>query len=98
MRSSIRVGCGGVPSGPTRPRMPGIENPWTSASMSPTRRPRAARLVASSAVSVDLPTPPLPLVTAITRDRESGPNGIDLAGRPARSSSLCKFKLPKLPK
>jgi hypothetical protein len=38
-------------------------------------------------VSVDLPTPPLPLVTAMTRVSASGPNGMARA-RPPRSRSV----------
>jgi hypothetical protein len=49
---------------PPSPRIPGIENPKTSASTIPTASPRAARATARLAVIVDLPTPPLPLVIA----------------------------------
>ncbi len=49
---------------PAMPSRPGIEKPKTSASTMPTRRPRAASATPRLAVSVDLPTPPLPLVTA----------------------------------
>ena len=65
--SSRRPGSAG-PRGPcssTRPSSPGIENPCTSASTSPTASPRAASATARFAVIVDLPTPPLPLVTAM---------------------------------
>ena len=63
-----------VPSGsfePARractPSMRGIEKPQMSASSTPTVRPRAASAAARFAVIDDLPTPPLPLPTAITR-------------------------------
>jgi len=49
---------------PAMPSRPGIENPNTSASMSPTRSPRSAIATARLAVRVDLPTPPFPLVIA----------------------------------
>ncbi len=88
MRSSIRVGCGTLPSAPTRPSSAGIEKPCTSASTSPTDRPRAASATARFAVTVDLPTPPLPLVTAMTRVRVPGPNGISRAARPPRRRSV----------
>ena len=60
--------------------MPGIEKPCTSASTMPTRSPRAASATARFAVTVDLPTPPLPLVTAKTRVSESGPELLPRAG------------------
>ena len=47
--------------------MRGIEKPQMSASSTPTVRPRAASAAARFAVIDDLPTPPLPLPTAITR-------------------------------
>ena len=63
-----------VPSGifePARractPSMRGIENPQMSASSTPTVSPRAASAAATFAVIEDLPTPPLPLPTAMTR-------------------------------
>jgi len=43
-----------------------------SASMTRTRRPCAAASSARFAVMLVLPTPPLPLVTAMTRRREAG--------------------------
>ena len=49
---------------PATPSSPGIEKPNTSASTMPTDSPRAARATPRFAVSVDLPTPPLPLVMA----------------------------------
>ncbi len=42
----------------------GMLGPWMSASTRPTRRPRAASPAARLAVSVLLPTPPLPLAMA----------------------------------
>ena len=62
--SSTRVGRGATPVASTSPRMPGIEKPCTSASTMPTASPRSASATARFAVTVDLPTPPLPLVTA----------------------------------
>ena len=47
--------------------MRGIEKPQMSASSTPTVSPRAASAAARFAVTDDLPTPPLPLPTAITR-------------------------------
>ena len=70
--SSTRVGRAALPRSSTRPSRPGIEKPCTSASTSPTERPRAASATARFAVIVDLPTPPLPLVTAMTRVRRAG--------------------------
>ncbi|CAB4640712.1 unannotated protein [freshwater metagenome] len=70
IRASIRVGL--MPSMPSKP---GIEKPNTSASMIPTRKPMAAVCAARFAVTLDFPTPPLPLVTAITRVRASGVKG-----------------------
>ena len=46
-----------------------------SASMTPTLSPCAASAAARFAVMEDLPTPPLPEVTAMTRVRESGGRG-----------------------
>ena len=43
-----------------------------SASTTPTASPRAARAAARFAVTEDLPTPPLPDVTAYTRVRLPG--------------------------
>ncbi len=54
-------------SRPLTPSMRGIEKPQMSASSTPTVRPRAASAAARLAVIDDLPTPPLPLPTAITR-------------------------------
>ncbi len=62
--SSTRVGRTATPSASVRPSSPGMEKPCTSASTRPTRRPRSASATARLAVTVDLPTPPLPLVTA----------------------------------
>jgi len=59
-----------------------------SASRIPTRRPEAAKEAARLAVMEDLPTPPLPDATAITR--VVGSSWIDLSatGRPPRSFSV----------
>ena len=54
-------------SRPFTPSMRGIEKPQMSASSTPTVRPRAASAAARFAVIDDLPTPPLPLPTAMTR-------------------------------
>ena len=43
-----------------------MEGPVISASRMPTFLPRAAMAAAREQVTVDLPTPPLPLTTAIT--------------------------------
>ena len=53
------------------PSMRGIEKPHTSASTAATAWPRAASATARLVVTDDLPTPPLPDDTAITRVRES---------------------------
>ena len=49
------------------PSMRGMEKPQMSASSTPTVNPRAASAAARLAVIDDLPTPPFPLPTAITR-------------------------------
>ena len=54
-------------SRPFTPSIRGIEKPQMSASRTPTVRPRAASAAARFAVIDDLPTPPLPLPTAMTR-------------------------------
>ncbi len=46
--------------------MRGIENPHMSASSKPTRWPRSAMASARLTLADDLPTPPLPLPTAMT--------------------------------
>jgi hypothetical protein len=61
--SPTRVGSATRPSC-ISPSRPGMEKPCTSASTRPTASPRWARATARLAVTVDLPTPPLPLVTA----------------------------------
>ena len=59
-----------------------------SASITPTLRPSPARAAARFAVIEDLPTPPLPEVTAMTLVRESGrEKGISRSGRPPLSFS-----------
>ena len=65
------------------PSMCGSEWPYTSASIRPTCWPSASSAAARLTVSEDLPTPPLPLATAITRVR--GSSEIDFSGRPPRS-------------
>ncbi len=47
------------------PVMSGTLGPWTSASRSPTRSPRDLRASARLTATVDFPTPPLPLATAM---------------------------------
>ena len=54
-------------SRPSRPSMRGTEKPQMSASSTPTRKPWAARAAARFTVTDDLPTPPLPEATAMTR-------------------------------
>jgi len=58
----------GLPSGCASPgrSIRGMEGPVMSASRMPTAYPRRASVMASSADTEDLPTPPLPLTTAIT--------------------------------
>ena len=56
-----------APRRPWIPSMRGTLKPQMSASSTPTLRPRAAIAVARFTVTLDLPTPPLPLATAITR-------------------------------
>ena len=56
-----------VPSSrPRRPKALGMEGPVMSASSTPTDLPRRFIAAASEAVTVLLPTPPLPLTTAMT--------------------------------
>ena len=58
-----------------RPRTPsilGIENPYTSASMMPTRWPICRSATARFTVTVDFPTPPFPLAMVRTRTGDSG--------------------------
>jgi len=52
---------------PTRPRSVGTLGPWKSTSSRPVLRPCRASPMASEAAMVLLPTPPLPLMTAMTR-------------------------------
>lgn len=47
------------------PRIFGMSGPWISPSSTPTRKPSRARLSARFADTVDLPTPPFPLMTMI---------------------------------
>ena len=56
------VAAGGWPVG--MPSMPGILGPRTSASTSPTRAPRCCSTSARLTLTVDFPTPPLPLPMA----------------------------------
>ena len=72
-RSAARGGsspCGRRARSPARrpstPSMRGTEKPQTSASSTPTVRPRAARAAARLTVTEDLPTPPLPDATRMT--------------------------------
>ena len=44
----------------------GIEGPVMSASRMPTENPCSRMILARDAVTMDLPTPPFPLTTAIT--------------------------------
>ena len=63
-----------------------------SASITPTLRPWRANAAARFAVIEDLPTPPFPEVTAMTRVRESGrANRISRSGRPPLSFSRRAF-------
>ena len=59
------TGPGG--GGPCRPNSLGIDGPVMSASSTPTFLPCLLRADASKAATEDLPTPPLPLITATTR-------------------------------
>ena len=54
------------------PSIFGTENPYTSASSSPTLWPARANATARFTVTVDFPTPPLPEETPMTRVVESG--------------------------
>ncbi len=82
--SSTRVGFCLVPISA------GMENPYTSASINPTFSPSAAIAVARLAVIELLPTPPLPLATAMTRVREFGSeNGVRRPASESRSSLRC---------
>ena len=56
--------------------MRGMLGPYTSASISPTRRPAAASATARFAETVDFPTPPFPEEIAMIRPR----SGISGAG------------------
>ena len=62
--SSMTVGGWSTPS------IRGMEKPHTSASTTATSRPRPARATARLVVTEDLPTPPLPEATSITRVEE----------------------------
>ena len=60
-----------------------------SASSTPTFFPRAAMAAAREQVTVDLPTPPLPLTTAITfLTLESSLTGLHRSCGPCRSAQL----------
>jgi len=50
---------------PLTPSIIGILGPYTSASMSPTRAPSLANDTAKLVATVDFPTPPFPLDTAM---------------------------------
>ena len=52
---------------PSMPSMRGTEKPQMSASSTPTVKPLAARAAARLTVTEDLPTPPLPEATVMTR-------------------------------
>ena len=60
MPSSLPVACSWMP------KAVGTLGPVMSASRTPTRRSRWAMAAAREQVTVDLPTPPLPLTTAMT--------------------------------
>jgi len=51
---------------PEAPSIPGTLAPYMSASRSPTLAPALLRAIAKFTATVDLPTPPFPLATAIT--------------------------------
>ena len=51
---------------PVMPNVLGMDGPVTSASRMPTLKPRFCIWLASRLVTSDLPTPPLPLTTAMT--------------------------------
>ena len=63
----------------------GMECPYTSASSTPTCLPLCANAMARLAVSVDLPTPPLPLQTARTRVDASRERPFDRSCTPPRN-------------
>src|SRR5690554_7518288 len=80
--SSTRVGFCEMPISD------GMEKPWTSASINPTFSPWEASWQARFAVIEDLPTPPLPLATAITRvDEDGSENGVRRLARDARRAA-----------
>src|SRR6476469_4802916 len=58
----------------------GMLGPYTSASMSPTRRPCLASATASFTDTVDLPTPPFPLEIAMMRPRFGYATGVGAGG------------------
>ena len=67
----LSVSAGKIPSAsaitcPVTPKVLGMEGPVTSASRMPTLNPRFCIWLASKLVTSDLPTPPLPLTTAMT--------------------------------
>ena len=68
------------------PKSLGIECPYTSASRTPTLKPRLLSAAARFTVTDDFPTPPLPDEIAQTLVKESGwANGMNFS-RPPRSS------------
>ena len=88
MRSSIRVGCGARAVGVDEPEQPGDREAVHVGVDEADRAARARRARRRGSRSrVDLPTPPLPLVTAMTRVSESGAER-HLAGRAAAAQPL----------
>src|SRR5689334_7803072 len=62
------------------PIMRGTLGPYTSASMRPTRAPDAASATARFVATVDFPTPPFPLDTAMTRPSSGYETGVGADG------------------
>ena len=79
---------------PSMPSMRGTEKPQMSASSTPTVKPLAARAAARLTVTEDLPTPPLPEATVMTRCRgwDGGLGGV-LAHVPAGLGHGCRLLL-----
>ena len=77
------------------PSILGTEKPYTSASSSPTRWPARASAMARLTVTVDLPTPPLPDETPITRVEASGAKKAGVpASRPGPWPCPCPWSCP----
>src|SRR5688572_13136471 len=73
--------------GALTPIIRGTLGPYTSASMSPTRAPVDASAMARFVATVDFPTPPFPLDTAMMRPRWGYDTGVGADGRGAAAGA-----------